>query len=127
MTQELATPADDSPATKKFSLDQFAMLWHEYRMRKARIKADEEWCDTFTSNLKDMCGDASEFTFQGSKVANLVPGQLNVSKLEAEQPELHQQYTRLVSKHQFDRGSFERAEPEMFEKYRTRRFCVTGE
>lgn len=122
MTQEL-----DTQAGKQYSLDKTIMLWQEAQLRSQRVKEDTKWLDEYKDTIKAVAGEADEFTINGEVVARLVPGQLNVSKLAAEQPQLHQRYMRLVSKHQFDSGSLERDEPEIFEKYRARRFCVIGE
>lgn len=127
MAQELATPAANTPAVRSFSMDQMALLWLEAKMRLARIKEDEKWLDEFKDGLKRLSSNAEEFTLGGDTVAQLRLGQLNESRLAKELPQVHEQYMRVVAKHQFDRDAFAKEQPDLFREYRARRFCVTGE
>lgn len=128
MTQDLVATADRTPAKKpQYSLDQVALLWQEYQMRRKRMEEDKAYCDEFTDALKEMCGDAEAFTFQGKQVATMVLGQLNVKRLSEEQPEAHEKYMRRITKLQFDRDGLRKEDPDLYEKYQARRFCVTGE
>lgn len=127
MDQDLVATADKTVKKPSYSLDQVTMLWQEYQMRRQRMEADKAFCDEFTQTLKGVCGDADEFTFQGKKVATLVLGQLNVTRLAEEQPELHEEYMRRVTKLQFDRDALKKERPDVYEEYQARRFCVTGE
>lgn len=127
--QDLATLAANIPATRQqFSLDNMALLAEEYRQRRRRMAEDKDWCDQFVEALKAMAGkDTEEFTLRGKVVAKLVPGQLNVSRIAKELPDIHAQYYRMVVKQEFDKKAFEQDEPELFETYRARRFCPTEE
>jgi hypothetical protein len=76
-------------------------------------------------NLDPM--EAVFLEFEQRKVAQLVPGQLNMSQLSKEQPEIIDRYTRTVTKTEFNKVAFELEEPELFEKYRAHRLVLTGE
>lgn len=127
MTQELTFPANNSPATRSYSLDQIGMLAQEARMRKKRLEEDKEWLEQWKTTLKDVSNNADEFTLAGHTFATLVPGQLNVSRLAKELPDVHTRYMRMVAKYQFDADAFAKEEPDLFDAYRARRFCFTGE
>lgn len=126
MAQDLVTP-DETPAVRSFNMDQMALLWLEAKMRFARVKEDKKWLDEFKDGLKQLSNNADEFTINGNTVAQLELGQLNESKLAKELPQVHEQYMRMVAKHQFDRDAFAKEQPDLFKEYRARRFCVTGE
>lgn len=126
MSQELAIQAAKQPV-RRYSLDPVRPAFEEFLMRSARLRSDERWCDKFKSMAKALAPDIDEYTIDGNAVAKIVPGQLNVSKLAEELPDIHAKYTRAVTKIEFDQEAFRRDEPELFKHYQARRFCVTGE
>lgn len=114
----------ESPPVKAFALDRFRGEWLRYvdvYKRGRELKKQEE---EFKQLLKEVAKDATEFTLSGSKVAGLVPGQLNKSKLAAEQPDLVEEYTRTVTKRVFDEDAFRQDHPKLWEQYRASRLVL---
>jgi hypothetical protein len=122
----LNTAQDPSPA-KTFNLDNLAMLWEEFRKRHARHKADKKWLEEFKATLKKVSDNAEEFKLNGSKVAALQPGNLNISRLDKEQPDVVAKYTHIVAEQKFDTEWFRTEEPELFEQYRAKALVLTNE
>lgn len=112
------------PRGKVFNLDNLEMTFEEFRRRHARQEADAKWLKEFKELIKDVSNGAEEFQLHGRQVAVLRPGNLNQSRLAAEQPEIIAKYTRVVAKHQFDVDAFRQEEPELFEQYRAQAFVL---
>lgn len=117
--------ADDKE--KEFSLDNMAMLWEERKRRHERYREDKKWLDEFNATLKTIAGEAQVFTLGRRKVARLVPGQLNESKLSKEQPEIIDQFTRRVTERRFDAGAFREEMPEIYARYQAQRLVMVDE
>lgn len=104
-----------------FHVDQFGTQWEA--MVAAKRKQDE--LDKFVKEakalFKTLAQGASEFRMGNQKVASIVPGQLNMSKLEEEQPDLVAEFTFMVTKPQFDAVAFAKAHPKIWEEYRAKR------
>lgn len=112
---------------KVFNLDDLAMLWTEFEMRQTRHNQDKKWCEQFKEQIKRLSGDARSYALQGRKVAELRPGNLNLTRLEKEQPAIVTEYTRMVAEQKFDRAAFAIEQPEMFEEYRARALHLVSE
>lgn len=110
-----------------FNLDTIEMLWTEFEKRRARAAEDKKWLDEFKATLKKVSGDAENYNLRGQRIARLIPGQLNLSQLNKERPDLVERYTRIVAKEQFDAEKFFAEEPETFEQYRARRLVLVSE
>ncbi len=110
-----------------FNLDTIEMLWNEFEKRRARAAEDKKWLDEFKATLKKVSGDAENYNLRGQRVARLIPGQLNLSLLNKERPDLVERYTRIIAKEQFDTEKFSSEEPDTFEQYRAKRLVLVSE
>ncbi len=110
-----------------FNLDTIEMLWNEFEKRRARAAEDKKWLDEFKATLKKVSGDAENYNLRGQRVARLIPGQLNLSLLNKERPDLVERYTRIIAKEQFDTEKFSGEEPDTFEQYRAKRLVLVSE
>lgn len=90
-------------------------------MRRKRMKEDKKWTDKFTKLLKELMGEAKILLLGGNQVGSLVPGQLDQSLLNEEQPDIVKQYTRYVTEEKFDTAAFQAEQPELYEQYRVQR------
>lgn len=110
---------------KVFHLDSVEMLWEEYRKRHKQDIDNRKWMKEFKDTIKTVAGGAREFKLRGTRVALLVPGNLNRSLLEQEQPDLVKEYTRHVVKEEFDQAAFATDHPDLFAKYRAQAFKLS--
>lgn len=112
---------------KVFRLDRFEAQWAEIKRLHREATAAKKRLDEYKGLLKEVAGEAKEFTIKGHTVATLVPGQLNKSQLAQEQPDLVDEYTELVTKKQFNQERFAKELPEVFERYRVQRLVFVGD
>lgn len=126
MSQDLVSPADSKPAVTKFSLDQVKMQWSEFLMRRKRHAEDKQWLDEFKALLKKVSDNADQYLLNNRTVARLTPGQLNLSDLSKEQPDVVKKYTRIIAEEKFDEETFRKDEPELYEQYRARRLTLVS-
>lgn len=106
---------------KVFLLDRVKLQWDEFVMRRKRMKEDKKWTDQFTKLLKELMGEAKVLQLGGNQVGSLVPGQLDQSLLNEEQPDIVKQYTRYVTEQKFDAVAFQAEQPKLYEQYRVQR------
>lgn len=112
---------------KEFPLDDVAQEFMKFRVIDKQYKEAGAWLDKYKKLLKQVCGDANQFTLKGKPVAVLVPGKLNETLLAKEQPAIIDEYTELVTVRQFNKARFAEERPEMFEQYRAQGLKLTGE
>lgn len=114
-------------ASDIFPIDEIALLHEEFLARKARLDEDTKWIKLYHEKLDALSGGAEVFTIRGQEVATYRRnGNLNLKRLESEQPELVQRFTRLVQELKFDRAAFEAEEPETFNAYRAKVFRLAA-
>lgn len=106
---------------KDFNLDNFdPALVHEFEMRKKRIAEDKRWTEEFQALMARLSGGADEYRLNGALVAtHYRNGNLNLSKLEAEHPDVVARFTELTTEPKFNRQRFAQEEPELFAAYRS--------
>lgn len=106
---------------KAFSLDSWQLLYDEYEKRYQRMNEDKKWIDEFQKQVSKLSGGADEYRINGALVAtHYRNGNLNLSKLEADHPDVVQRFTRPTVENKFDRTSFAEQEPELFAEYRAK-------
>lgn len=125
-SQDLVKKGDSKPAVTKFSLDQVKMQWGEFLMRRKRHAEDKQWLDEFKALLKKVSDNADQYLLNNRTVARLTPGQLNLSDLSKEQPDVVKRYTRIIAEEKFDEETFRKDEPELYEQYRARRLTLVS-
>lgn len=107
---------------KVFSLDSFQDSVAEYHLRRERMAGDKRWTDEFKDLVLRMAPEqTSEFQVAGRTVLRLVPGQLNLSKLAKERPDLLERFMRQRVVRDFDQAQFQQEEPELFKQYQAQR------
>lgn len=109
---------------KVFHLDKYRMAWQDYVARKKRLREDKKFVDEAGDLLKELANEAKELRLGGEKVAMVVAGQLNATRLAAEQPEVIEKYTRVVTERKFDARAFQADEPELFAQYQAQRLVL---
>lgn len=112
---------------KVFNLGSMRSFWRDFVEKKRQKKEIAAWITEAGEALKTLAGDAPELRLDGTKVAMVVPGQLNKSLLAKEQPEIVKEYTRLVTKEVFDEEAFRTELPHLHEQYRVKRLVLSGE
>lgn len=114
-------------ASGVFPIDEISLLHEEFLARKARLDEDTKWIKLYHDKLDALSGGAEVFTIRGHEVATYRRnGNLNLKRLESEQPELVHRYTRLVQELKFDKQAFEAEEPETFNAYRAKVFRLAA-
>lgn len=79
---------------------------------------DKKWVEAFQDKVYEQSRNR-DLWLNGVKVAQYKQtGNFTRKWFEAEQPELTQQYTRLVTKEELDTEAIRRDHPELWEKYR---------
>lgn len=111
---------------KVFHLDRYRLAWLDYVERKRQLREAKSFVDEAGELLKALAGEARELKLGGEKVAMVVAGQLNQTKLAAEQPAIIEKYTRTVTKNEFDTEAFRKEEPELFEQYQAQRLVLAA-
>lgn len=112
---------------KVFHLDKFKQAWAQFKDAKRREREAKSFTKEAGELFKELSGGADEFYMGGQKVATVVPGQLNLKKLMAEQPELVAECTELQTTQVFNKVRFAKEYPEIFEKYRAQRLVLIGD
>lgn len=106
---------------KDYSLDNLALLWQEFQVRKQRCDEDARWIKEFKAQIDRLSGGAEVYQLAGAEVATYRRnGNLNLTKLEKEQPEVVARYTEMVAEHKFNKERFEAEQPELFAQYRAK-------
>lgn len=112
---------------KEFNLDRFDRPWRELREKKELLRSTKKFVDEATDLFKELSRGARVFYLRGEKVATVVAGQLNKTRLAKERPDLVAKYTYAVVKEQFDETLFQLEEPDLYEQYRAQRLVLTGD
>lgn len=108
----------------EFNLDQVEMQFGEFVTRRKRHDGDGKWLKEFKVLFGKLVGNARVFKLHNRKVAHYVLGQLNLSELQKEQPDIVKKYTRIIAEEKFDEEAFKNDEPELHEQYRARRLVL---
>lgn len=115
---ELQTP-------QTFPLENVGIYWEEFLLRKKRLDDDKKWVEAFKKRLDQISDGAETFSLEGEEVATYRrTGNLNLTRLEKEHPEIVARFTRLVQELKFDRALFEAEEPELHAEYKAKVFLV---
>lgn len=115
---------DDKKKDVEFSLDRVEMQWDEFVIRRKRHDGDGKWLKEFKVLFGKLAGKANVFKLHNRKVAHYVLGQLNLSELQKEQPDVVKKYTRIIAEEKFDEEAFRKDEPELYKQYRARRLVL---
>lgn len=108
-----------------YDIDDLDLFYQEFLLRRDRAAEDTKWIKAFQAQLDRIADGADHFRLRGNVVATYKRnGNLNLTRLEEEHPEVIKQYTRLVTKLDFDKDAFEAQEPELFAEYRAKVFRV---
>lgn len=126
MSQDLVSPAGSAVANAPYELAPIEALFHEFVTRRIRMRSDKKWTDEFKPNLDKLSGFANDFTLNGVKVATMQLGQLNLSQLQKEQPEMVARYTRIVAEEKFDEAAFRQEQPDLWTAYRARKLMLVS-
>jgi len=107
--------------SQDFNLDNLSLLWQEFETRKKRLDEDTKWIDEFKTQIDRLSGGAEVYTYRGAEVASYRQnGNLSLSKLTKEQPELVSRYTEIVAEQKFNKDRFEQENPELYQQYRAK-------
>ena len=106
---------------KDFNLDRWGLLYQEFELRKKRMAEDKKWVEEFQAQMAKLSGDAEEYRLNGALVVtHYRNGNLNLSKLEADHPDVVARFTELTTENKFNRQRFAQEEPELFAAYRAK-------
>lgn len=119
-SQALANPDD-----KIFDLDVVAPLFETFLTVHSRHAEDERFLAEFKAEIRRLSGDANVYRFRGRVVVtDDRNGRFSVKALEAVDPDLVAQYTRIVAEEKFDEAAFRRDHPDLWEQMRAQTFRV---
>lgn len=113
-----------SEEKKAYNIDKWRMQWAEYVARKKQQKEIKAFVDEAGELLKQLAGDAEVLSLGGNEVAKIVAGQLNKTRLAAEQPDLVQECTVTKIVERFDEALFRAKYPDIYKQYQARRLVV---
>lgn len=122
---ELATfqPPEDGTAETTFDLSPFALQHGEFLLRHSRAAQDGRWLKEFKALLGAMTPDATLISFHGANIATFRrDAQLNMKRLEQEQPHIIAKYTRTKTVTAFDQEAFRNDLPHVYAIYRGRSY-----
>lgn len=115
------------PEETKYELSQLELVWGTAVLKHAQFKETKKWLDTFKEVLPGYTRDATLLTLHGREVATYRRnGQLNLTELRKEQPDLVAKYTKLMTSMQFDETSFAHDHPDVYAAYRARRLVFVS-
>lgn len=114
-------------ADKVFQVDKWKQAWSQLVEAKRAAAKAKKFADEAGDLFKELANGAKEFQLNGHTVATVVPGQLNMKKLMAEQPDLVEEFTEPQVTQVFNKIAFATKYPEIFEQYRAQRLVLAGE
>lgn len=109
---------------KVFHLDRFAQQWEEYVARNRNFKAEKAFLDEVGDLFKELAKGNDQLWIGNKEVGKIVAGQLNMTRLREEQPDIVEQFTEVVTTTEFNKLAFQKAYPEIFRQYQAQKLVV---
>lgn len=124
MDDKVSNPDEETEKVKVFHLDRFVRQWEEYVARNKGYKAEGQLLKEFGELFKEIAQGHDQLWIGNQEVGKIVAGQLNMTRLTEEQPELVEQFMETVTTREFNKIAFQKAYPEIFTQYQAKRLVV---
>jgi hypothetical protein len=110
---------------KTYDLAELESLWDDFLRIHERHREDGKWLDEFKRRLRELSGEAETINLRGQLVAtDYRTGKFSRKQLEADDPELAQQYVKHQWVETFDEESFAKDHPDKYAQYKAHQFLV---
>lgn len=112
---------------KVFHLDKWKQAWAQLVEAKLKQREAKQFADEAGELFKELSAGASQFKLNGHIVAHVIPGQLNMKKLTAEQPDIVAELTESQVTQVFNKIRFAKEYPDLFAQYQAQRLVLADD
>lgn len=124
MDDKVSPPDKETDKVRVFHLDRFSQQWDEYVTRNRHHKTEKKFLDEVADLFKELAKGNDQLWIGNREVGKIVAGQLNMTRLREEQPEIVEEFTEVVTMTEFNKISFQRKYPEIFRNYQAKKLVV---
>lgn len=120
----MSPPDEETKKVKVFHLDRFSQQWEEYVTRNRNHKAEKAFLDEVSDLFKELAKGNDQLWIGNREVGKIVAGQLNMTSLREEQPEIVEEFTEVVTTTEFNKIAFQKKYPKLYAAYQAKRLVV---